>query len=283
MIKRIRQNRSLRPSNRQKFQGGNRETIYSGTNNEIKASFKKFPESQVKAVIRQIRIKAKTEKRKELISLILVGLIVTIILIYPLITSNSSYEDHQSKTQDLEYKRPEPIVWNGKLSSPIKIPFSNFFYIPIVGNLDYVDLNRTYQMSTTNMVVPYTSNILFLDNECVILRKLLPENSSIKYMTVGPENEELEPKKIIYLLAKNERNTYGKEYFLEEHYLYISDIDGKNLTKITERDFISLQWVNQGKAIQVNFYYKKYMNDSIHGLFNIETNEFKLSSHPNEK
>ena len=62
MIKRLRQNRSLRASNRQKFKGDNRGNIYSETNGQDRAIFKEFPESQVKAVIMQIRIKAKAEK-----------------------------------------------------------------------------------------------------------------------------------------------------------------------------------------------------------------------------
>ena len=283
MIKRMRQNRSLRASKRQKFKGNNRETIYGGTDQQDKAIFKEFPESQVKAAIKQIQNKAESRRRRERILLVIIGVIVSVIIIYALYPSEGYSENPQVKSQYLEWEESEPIVWHGKLSEPLKIPFSNLLYIPIVGNLDYVDLNRTYEISPYNMVVEYTSNILFLNKDSVVIGKLLPKNGSIKYMIVGPENEELEPKKIVYLLAKDEPNTYGKIYDLEKHFLYISDIDGKNLTKITEREFISFQWANQGKAIQVNFYYKKKMNDSIHGLFNIETNEFKLCNHPNEK
>ena len=283
MIKRMKQNRSMRTSNREKFKGKNRNNIYSETNGQERALFKEFPESQVKKVIAEIRKKAKSKRRREYILLSIIGFVVAFIFIYSLYPSKEHSEYPRVKSQYLVPNKSKPVVWNGKLSEPLEIPFSNLFYIPMVGNLDYADLNRTYELSSSNMVVEYTSNILFIDNECIILGKLLPENGYIKYMMVGPENEDIEPKKIIYLLAKDEPNTYGKEYFLEEHYLYISDIDGKNLTKITERDFISLQWVNQGKAIQVNFYYKKYMNDSIHGLFNVETNEFILSSHLKEK
>lgn len=283
MIKRLRQNRSLRASNRQKFKGDNRGNIYSEIDGQNRAIFKEFPESQVKAVIRQIRINAKAEKRKELISLILVGLIVTIILIYPLITSNSSSKNQQSKTQDLEYKRLEPIVWNGKLSAPIKIPTSNFFYIPIVGNLDYVDLNRTYQMSPTNMVVPYTSNILFLNKDSVEIGKLLAKNGSIKYMRVASGPKELVPKKIVYFLAEQDSNNNGEVDYVDKHFLYISDLNGKDLTKITERRIDNYQWVSQGNEILIQFYNTKEMNDSIYGLFNTETKELKFTNHPKEK
>ncbi len=82
MIKRIRQNRSLRPSNRQKFKGDNRDSIYTEIPEENKASFKEFPESQVKRVVDTIRREAKSQKRKEFILLALVILIVVAIVLY---------------------------------------------------------------------------------------------------------------------------------------------------------------------------------------------------------
>lgn len=272
----------MRASKRQKFKGDNRGTIYSGTDGQDKAIFEEFPKSQVKAAITQIRNSAKSKRRRERILLAIIGVVVAIISIYALYPSKGYSENLQVKSHYIEFEIPKPIVWNGKLSEPIEIPLSNFFYIPIIGNLDYIDLNRTYEISPGNLVVEYTSNILFIDKDCVEVGKLLSNNGSIEYMNVGPDNKEVEPKKIVYLIAKDEPSTYGKLYNLKKHFLYISDIDGKNLTKITEREFISFQWVNQGKAIQINFFYKKKMNDSIHGLFNIETNEFKLSNNLKE-
>ncbi|WP_422082341.1 hypothetical protein [Ulvibacterium sp.] len=82
MLKRIRQNRSLRPSNRQKFKEDNREVIYNETYKENKASFKEFPESQVKEVVNTIRREAKAKRRKEFAFLALVILIVVAIVLY---------------------------------------------------------------------------------------------------------------------------------------------------------------------------------------------------------
>ena len=273
----------MRASNRQKFKGNNREGIYSGGDGQEKVTFKEFPESQVKAAIKKIRSKAESTNRRERILLTIIGVLLTFIIIYALYPSKGYSEIPKVKNQYIKQKKTKPIVWSGKLSEPLKIPFSNFFYIPIVGNLDYVDLNRAYKISPYNMVVEYTSNILFFDKDSVLTGKLLPENGSITYMTVGPDSKELEPKKIVYLIAKDESNTYGKLYNLKNHFYYISDIDGKNLTKVTERKVINFQWINQGKEILFNFYYRKKMNDSIHGIFNIETNEFKLSNNTKEK
>ena len=67
MIKRLRQNRSLRPSNRQKFKANNRETNYARADEKTKIQFKEFTEEQVKSAIKQIRQDAKAKRRKDLI------------------------------------------------------------------------------------------------------------------------------------------------------------------------------------------------------------------------
>lgn len=82
MLKRIRQNRSLRPSNRQKFKGDNREAMYTETQEENKASFKEFPESQVKEVVNTIRREARSKRRKEFLFLALIILMVVAFVLY---------------------------------------------------------------------------------------------------------------------------------------------------------------------------------------------------------
>lgn len=287
MIKRIRQNRSLRPSNRQKFQGDNRETIYSGTNKEIKASFKKFPESQVKAVIRQIKIKAKAEKRKELISLILVGLIVTIILIYPLITSNSSSENHLSKTKNLEYKRPEPIVWNGKISNPLNITGTNSYYVPVVREIENeIILNGSYTIEPPNMVGEYAENIVFIDKDCVETGKLLKQNGSIYFMFSSQlYSEELLDNgmiRIIYLIAEEDTNNDDDVNKYDRHSLYISEANGSGFTKITDRKIGELQMAEQGKMILMKFDDSWDVKDSLYGCYDIMSSELFISLEPNE-
>ena len=278
MINRMKQNRNLRPSKRAKFKNNNRETIYTESNKEVKPIFKEFSEFQVKKTIDRIRKEAKSKKRLEFIVLTVFFGIIGSFLIYNIITNKDSQQKPKVNSSVYNYNKTPPIIWNGKLSEPLKVPYSAFYYIPTVGNLDYVDLERSYEIAQSNMVVEYTSNILFLDKNCDIINKLLPENGSIKYMTVIPSKEDVEPKKIIYRLAKNEPNVLGKIYNLEKHFFYISDLDGKNLTKITEREVISLEWDNQRKEIMFYFFYNKRMNDSLHGAFNIKTNKFRLTS-----
>lgn len=85
MIKRIRQNRSLQPSKRQKFKENNRENIYSDNlNPEDQAKFKIVSEDKLKELKKQIRERAKKERKEELILyaiFLIVGLIIGIALL----------------------------------------------------------------------------------------------------------------------------------------------------------------------------------------------------------
>ncbi len=78
MIKRIRQNKSMRPSNRQKFQADKRETIYSGIHNPKRAVFTKFSAQQESAAVETIRQEASRDKRREYLLLILCILAIAV-------------------------------------------------------------------------------------------------------------------------------------------------------------------------------------------------------------
>ncbi|MCT8341222.1 hypothetical protein MG296_14240 [Flavobacteriaceae bacterium TK19130] len=80
MIKRMAQNRSLRPSNRSKFKENNRDGIYSEPNKYTeKPEWKKIPEEELIKVKEQIRLKAEKEKKKQRI--LMTVFVVTFILI----------------------------------------------------------------------------------------------------------------------------------------------------------------------------------------------------------
>lgn len=266
MIKRLRQNRSLRASKRQKFKGENRETIYSGTDGQDKAIFEEFPKEQVDQVVNKIRQDFKAKRRRELIFLsVLLGL-GGVFIIYAIISSTG----YSNKPQIYDYK--PPIVWSGKRSDPLKIPFSNLFYSPFIGNMDFeVQVDKSYTMYADDMVVDNTTNILFFDDECNLIGKLLPENGYISWMYVGPKKEDMGPKKILYLLVKEDTNDDGIINYNDRHDLFISELDGKGLTKITGRQVRSMEWVDSGNALLMEFAYKEEKKDSLYGIFNTKT------------
>nr|WP_298996334.1 hypothetical protein [uncultured Allomuricauda sp.] len=278
MNNRMKQNRNLRPSKRAKFKGDNRKTLYQETNEEDRPKFKEFSEFQIKKAVDKFRKNSKSDRRTEWIILTILIAAMIAFMAYLLISGKSSPPINTEKKSSYTYKRTPPIIWNGKLCEPLEVPNSDFFYIPMVGNLDYVDLELTYEMHSSNMVVEYTSNILFIDKNCDVINKLLPNNGSIRYMDVLLRDEESSPQKIIYSLTEEEPNVRGKIYNLEKHFVYISDLDGKNLTKITDREVRGYKWDSKQKEILFYFSYKEGMDNDLYGVFNVESNKFRLVS-----
>ena len=279
MIKRLRQNRSLRASNRQKFKGDNRENIYSETDGQDRAIFKEFPEEQVDQVVNQIKQDFNAKHRKELIFLISYFGLASILIIYAIISSTNYSKKPQIKDNTIEYNSSPPVIWSGKRSDPLKVPFSNLFYSPFVGNMDFeVQIDKSYTLYNDKMVVDNTTNILFFDSECNLIGKLLPKNGYISWMYVGPSKKDLGPKRIIYALAEIDTDNDGLVNDNDRQYLYISNLNGTGLTKITERRIQSFEWVGQGEEILMVFPSTDTKNDSLFGIFNTKTKELTLTN-----
>ena len=65
MINRLKQNRSQRPSSRDKFKGNNREAIYGDeTIKPEKPNFKTVPEKELTAIKKQIKTRAQTDRKR---------------------------------------------------------------------------------------------------------------------------------------------------------------------------------------------------------------------------
>lgn len=65
MINRMKQNRAQRPSNRAKFKENNREGIYSTNKKSKRPNFKTVSEKELNKIKKQIRERAKIERKKE--------------------------------------------------------------------------------------------------------------------------------------------------------------------------------------------------------------------------
>jgi len=279
MIKRIRQNKSIRPSNRQKFQENNRTTIYTGNRSDQKAIFKKFPKARVEQVIQQIRENARLEKRKEL--LLLLPIILAILFV--IINLSSEEKPIIKDENDISYGY-EPIEWCGIISDPIKIPNSEYFYVPVVEELEReLNLNGYYKISPPNMAGDYTNNILFLDKDTLEVGRLLPSNGWISYMTFGPDENPNVPRSILYVLAEKDSNEDNYINHKDEQNVYISNLTGGNFTKITPPLIDYYSWIKDGCEIVFKFDITNRETDSIYGFYNIETSEMKRTNRLEEK
>lgn len=173
-------------------------------------------------------------------------------------------------------------------SEPIQIPNSEFYYVTVEKKYQYeygeIDIDIEH---SPNMVRQNTINVLFLNKQQSEIGKLLPENGSITSMSVlnrFTENvEELKQiKHIAYYIATKDTNEDGIIDSADEHYLYLSDLNGRNLTKVSDRKIKSFQWSNQGQEMILTFDQKDNDNDFDYAVYNLETKEIRPTKKLNE-
>jgi len=279
MNNRIKQNRNLRPSKRAKFKEGNRETIYAGANREDKAYFKDFSEFQIKKAINKIRENAKSQKRLELILKVCLFTIISLFVTYKIISAKKKPKKLGTNKSSMDYDTSRPIIWNGKQSDPLNLPFSNLYYAPKIGTLDFeIQIDKNYEVYPSSMIVDNTTNILFFDSICNLKNRLLPKDGYISWMYVGPKKEGLGPKKNLYALSNSDTNEDGLINHNDLNYLFISELDGHDLTKITERRIQNMEWIGRGNELLIEFVYQKEEKDSLYGIFNTETKNLRLTN-----
>lgn len=137
------------------------------------------------------------------------------------------------------------------------------------------------------MVRQNTINILFLNKQQSEIGKLLSENGSITSMSVlnrFTENpEELKQiKHIAYFIATKDTNEDGIIDSADQHYVYLSDLNGKNLKKVTDRKVKKFQWLNQEREMILTLYKKDNNNDFDYAIYNLETKELRPTEKLNE-
>ncbi len=285
MNNRMKQNRNLRPSKRQKFKGNNRETLYTESNPEDRPKFKEFSEFQVKKTIDKIRKRAESERRMDLILIIVLIGIISLFIAYVIFTKENFVKTNTDNKTTTDDDTPQPIIWNGKLSDPLELPFSDLYYAPKIKGLDLnTQIEKSIEINSTTMVADSTTNILFFDSDCNLIRELLPADGHIRWMYTGPIKENMGPKRNLYALSNDDTNNDGLINDKDTDYLFISEPNGKGLTKVTERRINSMQWIGSGNELFIefpdpnNFFNPQKQKDSLYGIYNTETNSLRLTN-----
>lgn len=163
-------------------------------------------------------------------------------------------------------------------SDPIKLPNSDLSYIIVEKKFNYeydFDIENT-----PNMVRPNTVNVLFVNEDLSEFGKLLPENGSISTMLIenrfSKDPKEIkEIEKIVYYIATTDSNNDGKVDSNDQHYLYISDLNGKNLKPISERRIRNFMWMNEGNELLLTFGHIEDENEIDYGIYNVKTEEIR--------
>ena len=194
---------------------------------------------------------------------------------------NNDFEEYQSQIID---EKPE-------LKDDYKIQFSSVFKIPnsenyMIASYKYFDKKNSYP--ETEIILPYTLptytfNINFLDKEFNTIGKLLEKNGSIKSMYIPYEYnsrrkvlEEL--KYLSFYIANDDTNKDGVINLSDEHYLYVTGLDGKNLTQVTDKKLKQYQWINNGEEMILTFETEgKSESDKLNlGIYNVKSKKMRI-------
>ncbi|MFD0992559.1 hypothetical protein [Tenacibaculum geojense] len=219
------------------------------------------------------------------------GILLPIFILYIIcIIAIEQYKQFQNEIIDdysFESKETTEKHFEIKYSSPIKLPNSDFYYVAVEkefeDNYGYIGLDIK---NIGNMVRMNTINIIFLDKNFQNSGKLLPENASIKSMYIPKrktENSKLHNEKshISYFIANSDTNNDGIIDRYDQHYVYLSDINGHNLNKVTDRKVKNYQWINNNKELLLTFDNTEEPNKLEFGIYNIDSKEIRETKNIN--
>ncbi|CAM1349918.1 MULTISPECIES: hypothetical protein [Tenacibaculum] len=183
--------------------------------------------------------------------IILNGTLLPVILIFLLFQltkeffpNNNNFPDGIILGEELETAKKDSLVLQGlKYYTPIDLYNSKNKYLPI-SLLTYEEEKRVKNLvSVANDIgdsLLKFVNIIFVDENYQVITSLLKKKASI--LQIKPqrkryklERDELDKtvKYIAYLIAFEDSNKDGKLNSGDNHDLYLSDLNGKNLIRIT--------------------------------------------------
>lgn len=207
------------------------------------------------------------------ILIIINGLIIPAfccVLLYKLladyITSGSSPEESVIVGESLEQAKKDSVALQGiSYGDPIPVYNSTNFYLP-VSVKTYEEPKRVSKLAYGNSMKfddDYSDqhiNVLFLDKDYKPIGKLLGKKASISEIRIGynqyGRDEEVDKtvKNIAYLIAFEDSNKDGRLNSDDDHDLYISDLEGLGLTRVTaKQEVVSYDFVKSNSAILVKF------------------------------
>lgn len=161
-----------------------------------------------------------------------------------------------------------------KRSSIIKVPNSENYMVA-----EYKRPIDDFVKTEEKIYFPYevpddTFNIIFLDKNYNQKRKLLEKDGDIASMFISnayTNNKELISKihHLSFYIATEDTNSDGKINVNDQHYVYLSNLDGSNLVKVTDRIVKQYEWINDNNELLLTFVNDK--NDDLEqGIYNIE-------------
>jgi hypothetical protein len=289
MNNRMKQNRKLRPSQREKFKN-NREAIHSDQEQE-QVEFPERSEFQVQTSIEGIRKRALRDKRKEQVLYAVILGLGTFALLYYGIKHRPKEKDSRSDTTAVAVHQikstPEvsSIYWLGKRFNPLAVPQTDLYYTPIIGSLDFdISVDRYYELKQ-NAVVENTTNVVFFDKECNPVNQLLPQKGHIEAMIfLQHENRTLKPA-ILYVMATKDSNGDGLINSNDKAGLYLSHMDGSELQLVTDRKWSRIFYRTDKEELYITFLEDRTTSskDSLYGILNRTNLKWTFTNQQNKE
>ena len=183
---------------------------------------------------------------------------------------NSNY--NATETSEVEFKEKYEI----RQTSLIKLPNSENFIVAEFKKLTYENLPEIEDEVLLPYTVPSnTVNIIFLDKDFNQIRRLLNKNASIASMFVSNSHSSSNKlvNKMSYLsfyIAVEDSNNDGEINNRDQHYVYISDLNGENLTKVSDRKVKRYEWINDNQNILLTFSNESNSSELKYGVYNIK-------------
>lgn len=229
------------------------------------------------------------------------GLLIPIVLLIILVAfiinefGSSGYDPDPVKTENLITKDGDTLITQGLLyDNPELIYNSSNRMIRISPKTYDLAISKdSYPVnfeggSYSRLIYEHYVNILFLDSNYNILSTLLDRKASIGSVTIpnGDLSEKVDTtiKNIGYLIAFEDSN---KDKVIDEndyYNLYISDLNGKNLIKVTDNvDVKTFEFINNHKELFISFTDRKDIPDEHKikrfAIYDIASKQLKVLTH----
>lgn len=212
--------------------------------------------------------------------IIINGILIPVFIVFVLgSVFFDKYENRRIDKTDLETYEKNKNIYEIKYSSPNKIPNSDNHYVAVSRKF-----SSEYDFDTEddllNLIPDNTVNLLFLDKDFNITGKILDKEGSILNMFIpnrlsDDENLISQINNLSFFIAKEDTNNDGRINRNDQHYVYVSDLDGKNLTRVTDRKVKQYQWINNNKEILLTFDNGNETETLEYGIYNIENKKIK--------
>ncbi len=162
-------------------------------------------------------------------------------------------------------------------SSPQKITNSENYYVSKFKVEKYHGITPETEVEIGN-VPDNTVNIIFLNKDFEKIGTLLETDASIRHINIPNQFSKYEElrkltKNITYLIAFEDSNNSGEINMYDDHYLCISDLNGKNFNKVLDKKIKEYKFINNYSKILITYFDSE--KELAVGVYDIEKKEFQ--------